>query len=51
MATKRKEVSYTNDDFEERRGEVEEKNGNLSWVVDKETGEGSYRAPHEVKDW
>lgn len=45
-----KEVTYSDDAFEERQGEVVEKNGNLSWVIDRETGEGSYRAPHEIRD-
>ncbi len=52
MASKRnkpaKAVRYVDDDFEVREGIVTERNGNLSWVEDKDTGEGSYRAPHEV---
>jgi len=45
-------VEYTDDDFEQRRGAVTERNGNLAYVVDRETGEGSYRAPHEIqRDW
>lgn len=47
---KPKKVTYTDDDFEEHRGEVVERNGNLSWVVDDETGEGSYRSPHEIRE-
>ncbi len=45
-------VKYIDDDFELREGVVTERNGNLAWVEDKETGEGAYRAPHEIKqDW
>jgi hypothetical protein len=52
MARKRsnKEVSYTDDKLEEHCGEVVERNGNLSWVIDSKTGEGSYRAPHEISE-
>ena len=52
MATKRnpKEITYTDDELQDRQGERVERNGNLSWIVDKETGEGSYRAPHEIND-
>ena len=52
MARKRSErVTYTDDDFEEHEGEVIERNGNLAYVIDDETGQGSYRAPHEIQDW
>jgi hypothetical protein len=51
MNKPRKEVRYQDDDYEMRDGEVIERNGNLTLVRDRETGEESYRSPFEVEDY
>lgn len=43
-------ITYLDDDQRERLGEVIENNGNLTLVVDQETGEESYRAPIEIRE-
>lgn len=42
-----RKVRYTDDAFEEREGEVIERNGNLTLIRDAETGEEDWRAPFE----
>lgn len=44
----RNEVDYTDDEFEQRPGRIVRRNGNLTLVEDEETGEESWRSPHEV---
>jgi hypothetical protein len=55
MARKKKveqEIDYFDFefDFAPRKGRVTERNGNLSYVEDSETGQGSWLAPHEIGD-
>lgn len=45
-----KPVKYIDERFEEREGEVIRRNGNLTLVEDRETGEPKWLAPHEVED-
>lgn len=40
-------VHYRDDDFDRRYGRIVRRNGNLTLVED-ETGEESWRSPHEV---
>jgi hypothetical protein len=51
MATRRNNrhpVRYYDDDGIPHDGVAVERNGNLTWVEDAETGKGDWLAPHEM---
>lgn len=45
-----KKIAYYDEEFEEREGRVRQRNGNLTYVEDEETGEGQWLAPFEIKE-
>jgi hypothetical protein len=51
MTKKPKPVRYidSENDWQTRDGVATERNGNLTWVEDAETGRGEWRAPHELE--
>lgn len=43
-----KTIRYIDDAFEERDGYALQRNGNLTYVMDADTLEADWRAPHEI---
>jgi len=41
---------YLDSSFDERDGVAEERNGNLTLVTDRETGQSDWYAPHEIEE-
>lgn len=48
----RKHCAYYDDEFEVHEAKIIERNGNLIYVEDMDTGKGEYICPHQIdREW